>query len=66
MKLLKCPTPELLVGELVKYMWWSVDLDEWVSDGIPRIVIEAPVLDGALVLMECGVLWIPKTLLQRV
>ena len=66
MNLLKCPMPELLVGELVQYMRWSDDRNEWVSDGVPRIVIDAPVLDGALVLMDCGVLWLPKTLLPRV
>ena len=50
MNLLKCPMPELLVGELVQYMRWSDDRNEWVSDahdfGIAHCFDLLPVREG--------------------
>jgi len=59
------PILELVPGELVHYRRWCPARTDWITDGIPLLVVD--VLEGgiATVLTEQGTVNVPMTLLKR-
>jgi len=59
------PITDLEPGELVLYSRWCPKSEDWVTDGVPHLVVD--VMSGiALVLMSEGTVRVPMTLLRRI